>query len=185
MNNQAAQTMPALPRPYWKAGEVKDDFGNPYNETDLFTDDDMRAMYQQGYAAALSQTAGVAEGCGTECEKCGREAVHYLVMDNLPQQGRRMPFCEYCTREHEETAREVNDHEMRNFGGTYGLVAFHYEPLAAAPAASGGEDELLEWISHNLLGDHRDYAMHVLKRGGTGDAGDLRSFVESIRGSAR
>ena len=59
MNNQAAQTMPTLPRPYWKAGDVKDDYGNPYNETDLFTDDDMRAMYQQGYAAALSQTAGV------------------------------------------------------------------------------------------------------------------------------
>lgn len=62
MNNQAAQTMPTLPRPYWKAGDVKDDYGNPYNETDLFTDDDMRAMYQQGYAAALSQTAGVADG---------------------------------------------------------------------------------------------------------------------------
>ena len=61
MNNQAAQTMPTLPRPYWKAGDVKDDYGNPYNETDLFTDDDMRAMYQQGYAAALAQTAGVME----------------------------------------------------------------------------------------------------------------------------
>ena len=61
MTNQAAQTMPVLPRPYWKAGEVKDDFGNPYNETDLFTDDDMRAMYKQGYAAALSQPAGVAQ----------------------------------------------------------------------------------------------------------------------------
>jgi hypothetical protein len=62
MNNQAAQTMPDLPRPYWKAGEVKDDFGNTYNETDLFTDDDMRAMYQKGYAAALSQPAGVPDG---------------------------------------------------------------------------------------------------------------------------
>lgn len=62
MTTQAAQTMPTLPRPYWKAGDVKDDYGNPYNETDLFTDDDMRAMYQQGYAAALAQTAGVAEG---------------------------------------------------------------------------------------------------------------------------
>ena len=62
MTNQTAQTMPTLPRPYWKAGDVKDDYGNPYNETDLFTDDDMRAMYQQGYAAALAQTAGVADG---------------------------------------------------------------------------------------------------------------------------
>lgn len=52
-------------------------------------------------------------------------------------------------------------------------------------AASGGGDAVLEWISRNLLGQNRDYAIHVMKRGGTGDAGDagdLRSFVVSMQG---
>lgn len=49
-------------------------------------------------------------------------------------------------------------------------------------AASGVDDAVLEWISRNLLGQNRDYAIHVLKRGGTGDAGDLRSFVVSMQG---
>ena len=48
MNNQAAQTMPELPDP---AFVTPDD--------NLYTVHQMRAMYQQGYAAALSQTAGV------------------------------------------------------------------------------------------------------------------------------
>lgn len=79
MNNQAAQTMPALPRPYWKAGEVRDDFGNPYNETDLFTDDDMRAMYRQGYAAALSQTAGVPDDMAAKRENIAQRARNMLA----------------------------------------------------------------------------------------------------------
>lgn len=102
MNNQAAQTMPTLPRPYWKAGDVKDDYGNPYNETDLFTDDDMRAMYQQGYAAALSQTAGVPDARpALQCDDDGNGEYNY------------------------------------NMGWNDCRAAM----LAAAPAASGGEDK--------------------------------------------
>ena len=51
MTNQAAQTMPELPDP---AFVTPDD--------NLYTVHQMRAMYQQGCAAALSQTAGVVDG---------------------------------------------------------------------------------------------------------------------------
>ena len=121
-----------------------------------YTADQMH-QYARDYAAALSQPAGVPTPWTTEqCLEFASVAFRHAP-SNLP--------------------KGVTLQDIR-LGAIRAL-------RAAAPAASGGEDELLEWISHNLLGDHRDYAMHVLKRGGTGDAGDLRSFVESIRGSAR
>lgn len=55
------------------------------------------------------------------------------------------------------------------------------QPPADAEAVARRYDEILEWISHNLVHRNPDYAMHVLKRGGTGDAGDLRTFVEYSR----
>lgn len=63
-----------------------------------------------------------------ECAKCGHPAIHYLVMDNLGYPN-KTPLCGDCTQEHEHLAQDTNEHEMRNFGGVYGLVSYHYEPL--------------------------------------------------------
>lgn len=41
------------------------------------------------------------------------------------------PICDNCAREHEQISDEINEHEMRNFGGAYGLVTFHYLPIPA------------------------------------------------------
>ena len=75
MNNQAAQTMPELPPSfarvhndgYWTLRVrdtaefiVHDSRQTPAQE--VYSSGQMRDMYQQGYAAALSQTAGVPEG---------------------------------------------------------------------------------------------------------------------------
>ena len=75
MTNQAAQTMPELPPSfarvhndgYWTLRVrdtaefiVHDSRQTPAQE--VYSSDQMRDMYQQGYAAALAQTAGVADG---------------------------------------------------------------------------------------------------------------------------
>ncbi|MFN7782248.1 MAG: hypothetical protein ACK5PG_05900 [Lysobacterales bacterium] len=39
----------------------------------------------------------------------------------------------------------------------------------------------LEWVSMEWGGRRHDYAAWVLKRGGTGDLGDLRSFIDAAR----
>lgn len=64
-----------------------------------------------------------------ECAKCCHPAIHYLVMDNLGYPN-KTPLCGDCTQEHEHLAQDTNEHEMRNFGCAYGLVTYHYEPLA-------------------------------------------------------
>lgn len=75
MTNQAAQTMPELPPSfarvhndgYWTLRVrdtaefiVHDSRQTPAQE--VYSSGQMRAMYQQGYAAALAQTAGVVDG---------------------------------------------------------------------------------------------------------------------------
>ena len=92
MNNQAAQTMPELPEPFdtVRVNEFS------LQEAPVFSAGQMRAMYQQGYAAALSQTAGVvlargwfhalpdeddyefhddASGAGKNCDGCIRATI--------------------------------------------------------------------------------------------------------------
>lgn len=148
MNNQAAQTMPALPRPYWKAGDVRDDYGNPYNETDLFTDDDMRAMYQQGYAAALSQTAGMVEP---------------LPMDTAPRDGTMVRllvnFTDHATEDTAGPAWTIGAYPSDNESGGWQFAGWcwthdHFTEgegtpigwlpmLASAPAASGVHPDAL------------------------------------------
>lgn len=146
MTNQAAQTMPTLPRPYWKAGDVKDDYGNPYNETDLFTDDDMRAMYQQGYAAALAQTAGVADGWKLvpvePTEVMCEAAMSSLGWTRSEAAAKTAPIT---------PASPMMEGSMKVWSAM----------LAAAPAASGGEggirdayegarEDLLDWKGRAL-----------------------------------
>lgn len=154
MNNQAAQTPTPAERGLPEDGSwiAADDVYRHARSIDVALNGEEGAASRPALCDVVAQIASLARQYGplvralsarplpsdwvaADCEKCGREAVHYLVMDNLPQPGRRMPFCEYCTQEHEANAQEVNDHEMRHFGGSYGLVTYHYEPLAAAPSA--------------------------------------------------
>lgn len=43
----------------------------------------------------------------------------------------------------------------------------------------------LEWISVEWGGIRHDYAAWVLRRGGTGDLGDLRSFIDAARSTGQ
>jgi hypothetical protein len=70
-----------------------------------------------------------------QCESCGDEAIHYLVCDNIGRDN-KTPMCVNCSNQHEQIAQETNDHEIRHFGGAYGLVTFHYEPLSELTEAS-------------------------------------------------
>jgi hypothetical protein len=53
-------------------------------------------------------------------------------MDNLGYPN-CTPMCDRCLREHEKTQRDINEHEMRNFGGAYGLISSHCVPLSEIP----------------------------------------------------
>lgn len=61
---------------------------------------------------------------------CGGEAYHMCRMNNIPNP---FPICVDCMHENDWKAQEVNDHEMRNFGGAYGLVSYEYIPITYHP----------------------------------------------------
>jgi hypothetical protein len=107
MNNQAAQTMPlppSLPELPEPAFVTPDD--------NLYTVHQMRAMYQQGYAAALSQPAGVPEGLRGEVTGVAHGGFATISVD--------------CSH--------IGPHYLSE-GDTFTLI----NDKAAAPAASGGE----------------------------------------------
>jgi hypothetical protein len=54
------------------------------------------------------------------CEKCGFDSDILVVW--ATGEGRKHPYCSSCLREFEETAREVDEHEIKHFNGAYGLV---------------------------------------------------------------
>lgn len=82
--------------------------------------------------AVLEEAAGVADQfCA--CRKCGAPASGLLVMTNIEAEGD--PMCRDCLAENEAISNEINDHEMRNFGGAYGLVTYRVDPLPSAAAA--------------------------------------------------
>ena len=63
---------------------------------------------------------------------CGATAYCLIRHTNLPEHN-FTPICLSCLQEHEQNAQEVNEHEMHNFGGAYGLVTWETKPLYAAP----------------------------------------------------
>lgn len=67
-----------------------------------------------------------------DCKNCGRPAIVAVVMDNLPY-ANYTPLCDYCLQEHWETEQEIADHEMRHFGGAYGIPCSHTVPLEEIP----------------------------------------------------
>lgn len=69
------------------------------------------------------------------CEQCQQPASTYIIYTNVSDT--KHPICDCCARQHEQTAQEINQHEMDNFGGAYGLVTWAYEPLIARPTDLG------------------------------------------------
>lgn len=65
------------------------------------------------------------------CIRCNGLATRKMVPDNiqLPEGNPGCELCEACIQYHVWQAEEVNEHEMRNFGGAWGLVTYHFEPL--------------------------------------------------------
>lgn len=58
---------------------------------------------------------------------CGNQAFHMCQMTT--HECEPFPICTYCMQENDWKAQEVNDHEMKHFGGAYGLVTYHYYPI--------------------------------------------------------
>ena len=54
-----------------------------------------------------------------------------------------IPQCHNCYREHLDNAQEVNDHEMSNFGGSYGLVSWDEKDIKGAIQ---GRDHHVTWV---------------------------------------
>lgn len=44
--------------------------------------------------------------------------------------------------------------------------------------ADAGDTRRLEWLAKHWGGQRRDFALHVLERGGTGDLSDIRTFID-------
>jgi hypothetical protein len=42
-----------------------------------------------------------------------------------------------------------------------------------------GDTRRLEWLAEHWGGQRRDFSLHVLTRGGTGDLSDIRTFVDA------
>ena len=73
----------------------------------------------------------------TLCESCGEPATKLCQMTT--HQCDPMPICESCAADHDQKAQEVNDHEMSEFGGAYGLCTYHYLPLPSATPVTSAQ----------------------------------------------
>jgi len=119
MNNQAAQTMPELPKPFQKAVianrsntmAVRQGYeaGGYEKSPDLYTADQTH-QYARDYAAALSQTAGVVEGW------------KLVPVEPTP-----------------EMLAAWRGAQPKGYGTGLSVKAGYRAMLAAAPPASGGE----------------------------------------------
>ena len=67
-------------------------------------------------------------GCGEPATKLFKMHTH----EHEPQ-----AICEQCAANHEMQAAEVNEHEMKHFGGGYGLVSWTYLPFPHNPKLTG------------------------------------------------
>lgn len=62
---------------------------------------------------------------------CGEPAIIGIHFTNFDHR-RWIPQCERCYHTHLENAQDTNDHEMRRFGGAYGLVTWEERDVAGA-----------------------------------------------------
>lgn len=68
-----------------------------------------------------------------KCQCCGMTAKFRVTMLNLPSRFAGNPetlMCGPCLEDHEAQAQEVNDHEMSEFGGAYGLCQYAVDVLS-------------------------------------------------------
>jgi hypothetical protein len=80
----------------------------------------------------------------------------------------------------EQLAALPKGRHMLGIIGTYGVDGYH----RASPSMYDGKDaERLQFAMHNW--GPREFAMHVLRRGGNGDLSDCRSFVDAIAAKAK
>jgi hypothetical protein len=74
-------------------------------------------------------------GCQS-CRQCGSAAT---MLARFPSGGSEF-FCDPCIQQNEATSDEVDMHELRTFGGAYGLCPRPtYEPLCRADPATISE----------------------------------------------
>lgn len=94
-----------------------------------------------GRARGGAPMTGDADQPPTITCRCGRPAAIAIQHSRVSQ--RWQPMCDRCYRHHLECAQEVNDHEMRNFGGAYGLV--EWQERGTAGAVQDPETGCLSW----------------------------------------
>jgi hypothetical protein len=72
---------------------------------------------------------------GQKCEWCAAPAAKLKRFPDVPDAQWR-PICEACDANQVEESQEVIDHEMRHFGGAYGIPRWEYAPLNDYPRES-------------------------------------------------
>jgi hypothetical protein len=65
------------------------------------------------------------------CSQCGNQAVCEMRPTNIP--AKFEPFCRSCADNHHSACEEIFNHEMKHFGGSYGLPGIEERTLSAAP----------------------------------------------------
>lgn len=103
--------------------------GIKYEDPDIWSE----IIAEAGEAAisAMSEAKGVRVNAPVlNCESCGEPAAKLCQMTT--HECDPMPICENCAADHDQKAQEVNDHEMAEFGGAYGLCTYHYLPLPSS-----------------------------------------------------
>ena len=61
---------------------------------------------------------------------CPREPVIEIRFDG-PAGGKWLPMCQWHYEDHLDSARDTNEHEMKHFGGAFGLVSWKERPVPA------------------------------------------------------
>ena len=62
---------------------------------------------------------------------CGEPAIVAIHFTNYDHRA-WAPCCQRCYETHLDNAQDTNDHEMRHFGGAYGLVTWEERDVAGA-----------------------------------------------------
>lgn len=62
---------------------------------------------------------------------CGEPAIVAIHFTNYDHRA-WAPLCQRCYETHLDNAQDTNDHEMRHFGGAYGLVTWEERDVAGA-----------------------------------------------------
>lgn len=106
-----------------------------YKEVPTFTTDN---------TATKSNPFSVPSDRERHCVRCGEKATHELRPPNVTDEW--SDYCESCMRQEYETCQEVADHEMRHFGGEYGIPTLESRKIISIPDQSEVIDALKEML---------------------------------------